>query len=82
MASSLSRWARENNISYEGSPNYMESLNGYWGCYIDGYSGSAPDSLLLLVDPDYPDVSMYIWLSYTSADYDTAVNILKSFTPN
>ena len=82
MSGALTRWARENSVTYSGSPNYMEDLNGYWGCYIDGKTGGSPVSLLLLVDPDYPDISMYIWLSYTSADYNTAVNVLKSFTPN
>jgi hypothetical protein len=82
MSGALARWARENKVSYSGSPNYMENLNGYWGVYIDGTVSGSPVSLLLIEDPDYPEVTMYIWLSYTSAHYNTAVRILKSFTPN
>ena len=82
MESALIRWARQNNVRYSHSPEYMEDLNGYWGCYIDGTASGYPTSLLLLVDPDYPDTSLYIWLSHSSAETDLAVRILQSFVPN
>ena len=82
MENAVVRWARQNNVRYRGAPEYMEDLNGYWGCYIDGEASGYPTSLLLLVDPDYPDTSLYIWLSHSSAETDTAIAILRSFVPN
>jgi hypothetical protein len=83
MQSALRKWARSNNVNYEGEVKYMKSLNEYWGVYIDGTgSNGLPTSLLLLVDPDYTTNSFYIWLQYQRDYFDTAVDILKSFTPN
>lgn len=82
MKNAVVKWARQNNVRYSKSPEYMEDLNGYWGCYIDGSVQGYPTSLLLLIDPDYPDTSLYIWLAYSSDETDTAVAILQSFVPN
>lgn len=83
MKGALQRWARENGVEWNSSSlGYMSSLNRYWGYYIDGKgSNGLPTSLLLLVDPDYPENSFYVWLQYQSSYLDTAVEILKSFKP-
>ena len=83
MKDALQKWARDNNIDWNSNDlGYMSNLNRYWGYYIDGTgSNGLPTSLLLLVDPDYPEYSFYVWLQYQSGYLDTAVDILKSFRP-
>jgi hypothetical protein len=83
MKGALQKWARDNGIEWNSTDlGYMSSLNRYWGYYIDGKgSNGLPTSLLLLVDPDYPENSFYVWLQYQSSYVDTAVEILKSFKP-
>ena len=80
MKAALRKWARDNNI--DGEIKYMSNLNGYWGVYVDGTAANGlSTSILLLVDPDYPTISFYVWLQYQSAAFQTAVDILKSFKP-
>lgn len=83
MKDALQKWARSNNVDWNSKDlGYMSNLNRYWGYYIDGTgSNGLPTSLLLLVDPDYPEYSFYVWLQYQSGYLDTAVDILKSFKP-
>jgi hypothetical protein len=81
MESSLLAWAKQNNVTNYDKANYIANLKGYQCSYIDGKVGEYPTSLLLLVNPNNPDISLYIWLSYATAEYDTAVAILKSFKP-
>jgi len=82
MELALMKWAKSSKLDYENDPEYIEDLNGYWGVYIDGEAEGYPATMLLLVDPDYPEISLYVWISYSTAKYDTAVNILKSFSLN
>ncbi len=83
MKGALQKWARENNVDFNSNNvGYMSNLNRYWGYYVDGTgSNGLPTSLLLLVDPDYPEYSFYVWLQYQSGYLNTAVEILKSFKP-
>ena len=83
LKDALQKWARSNNVDWNSNDlGYMSNLNRYWGYYIDGTgSNGLPTSLLLLVDPDYPEYSFYVWLQYQSGYIDTAVEILKSFKP-
>lgn len=82
MKSALREWSRNNDLTYRKDVQYMSNLNGYWGVYIDGTAPSGlPTTLLLLVDPDYSNISFYVWLQYQSDYLQTAVDILKSFTP-
>ncbi len=83
MDGALRKWARSSKVSFSGEPNLMESLNGYWGVYLDGTAENGnPTTMLLLIDPDYPEITLYVWLQYQDGYVDTAVEILKSFTPN
>ena len=82
MRGALRDWSRKNDLTYRKEVQYMSNLNRYWGVYIDGVAPSGlPTTLLLLVDPDYSNISFYVWLQYQSKSIDTAVEILKSFTP-
>ena len=82
MKSALKDWASTSNVTYD-NVNEMDNLNGYWGVYIDGTksSNSLPATLLLLVHPDYTSTVLYIWINYKSDSFDTALKMLKSFTP-
>lgn len=83
MAGALRTWAKSSSVSFQGAPQQMEDLNGYWGVYIDGKANNGnPTTMLILIDPDYPEIALYVWLQYQSGYVDTAVQILKSFTPN
>ena len=82
MRGALRDWSRQNDLTYKKDVQYMSNLNRYWGVYIDGVAPSKlPTTLLLLVDPDYTNISFYVWLQYQSNSLDTAVEILKSFMP-
>ena len=87
MKNAIIKWASDQDVSYstnsdgDTQPIYIKNINGYWGCAIDGSKNDFPTSLLLLVNPDYPELSFYIWLSYSHEYYHDAVEILKSFTP-
>ncbi|HVZ95663.1 MAG TPA: hypothetical protein VG847_02230 [Chitinophagaceae bacterium] len=89
MKNALIKWANDLNLSYDEKnvdgdtqPIYLENLNGYWGCAIDGQSnGGLPATIMLIVDPDYTDISFYVWINYKHEFYHDAVTVLKSFTP-
>ena len=82
MKDALREWSRKNDLTYRKDVQYMSNLNRYWGVYIDGVAPSGlPTTLLLLVDPDYSNISFYVWLQYQSDYLETAVAVLKSFTP-
>ncbi len=87
MKQALVNWANKLSLYYtvnssgETQPIYLSSINGYWGCAIDGSKDGFSASALLLVDPDNPDISFYIWISYAKEYYHDVVTILKSFTP-
>ncbi len=82
MTSLLRTWARDNKLKFDGKVQKMENLNGYWGVYVDGEANGLPTSILLLVDPDYPNISFYVWLQYNADQEDMAVKILQSFIPS
>lgn len=83
MKSALDDWANDSKVYGYDNVKELENLNGYWGVYIDGKKSSndLPVTLLLLVHPDYPTTMLYVWINYRDAAFDTAVKMLKSFTP-
>lgn len=83
MKGLLKEWAQDNKLKWGGKVSDMEDLNGYWGVYVDATAPNGlPTSVLMLVDPDYPEISFYVWVQYQEDDLDTAVAILKSFIPS
>ena len=64
MKTAIVKWARQTDLSYDANnssgneqPIYLSNLNGYWGCAIDGTKLGFPATMMLLVDPDYTDIS-------------------------
>ena len=87
MKNAIIKWANQVSLSYNPNssgatqPIYLDNINGYWGCAIDGTKDGFSASALLMVNPDYPDISFYVWISYAKEYYHDAIAILKSFTP-
>lgn len=81
MKNAIINWANQVSLSYTKGPIYLENINRYWGCAIDGTKQGFYASALLLVDPDFPDISFYVWVSYVREYYHDAVAILRSFQP-
>ncbi len=88
MKNAIISWASQSSLAYDtynssgdAQPIYLKNINGYWGCAIDGTKQGFSASVVLLVNPDYPDISYYIWVSYAPEYYHDAVAILKSFAP-
>lgn len=82
MIDALTVWSTENAIENLTQMEVITSqLNGYWGVFQEGTKNGWPVFLMLIVDPDYPDISFYVWLSYATGTEDTALKVLKSFTP-
>jgi hypothetical protein len=88
MKNAIVKWADKSLLAYnevnssgDKQPIYLANINGYWGCAIDGTKNGFSASALLLVNPDYPDVNYYVWVSYKPEYYHDAIAILKSFTP-
>jgi hypothetical protein len=83
MKNAIINWANQVSLSYDAStqPIYLKNINRYWGCAIDGTKQGFSASALLLINPDYPDLSYYVWISYAPEYYHDAVAILMSFQP-
>lgn len=83
MKKSLADWASSNDVYDYKDINELENLNGYWGEYIDGRLKSNDQSvtLLVIVHPDHPATMLKVWISYRDKAFDTALNLLMSFTP-
>ncbi|TAH19627.1 MAG: hypothetical protein EAZ08_07965 [Cytophagales bacterium] len=82
MQAAVLNWASSSNLDSDSGAQYVEDLNGYWGCYVEGVAKGFPTTALLLIDPDYTDISLYVWISYAASEEDTAAAMLQSFTLN
>jgi hypothetical protein len=84
MQTSLHQWAVDNNVKNIGDVVELseEKLNGYWGYLYEGDVDGFPVGTMLIVDPDYPNISIYIWVSYREDLSDTVIKMLMSFTPS
>jgi hypothetical protein len=84
MKNSVYQWAVDNGVKNIGDVTELASdkLNGYWGDMYEGTIDGFPVGLMLIVDPDYPNISLYIWVSYRTGFEDTVIKMLMSFTPN
>lgn len=84
MKAYVYKWAADNGVTDIGDATELDSdkLNGYWGVMYEGTSAGFPVATMLIVDPDFPEITMYIWISYTTGYEDTVLNMLMSFTPN
>lgn len=84
LKSGLQGWVKQNEVTVSSSGyQHLEDLNGYHGCMIDGYyNGTQQVFMMNVVDPDYTEIHLYVWVAYNDKSYDLALSILKSFTPN
>jgi hypothetical protein len=84
MKNSVYQWAVDNKVKDIGDLTELDAdkLNGYWGDMYEGNIDGFPVALMLIVDPDYPEISLYIWISYRAGNSDTVIDMLMSFMPN
>lgn len=84
MSAALHKWALSNGVQNIGAVTELaqEKLNGYWGVMYEGDKDGNSIGLMLIIDPDFPDISIYIWVAYNAGYEDDVLNILMSFTPN
>ncbi|MBI5218776.1 MAG: hypothetical protein HY958_07595 [Bacteroidia bacterium] len=84
MDRALKNWARDEGVGGLGDITDVDSqkLNGYWGVFIEGTKDGWPVCLMLIIDPDYTDTGLYIWISYKEGMVDTVLKILYSFIPS
>jgi hypothetical protein len=77
-------WAVSSGVKEIGDVTVLDAdkLNGYWGVMYEGVLDGFPVATMLIVDPDYPDISLYIWVSYRTGLEDSVIEMLMSFTPN
>jgi hypothetical protein len=84
MTKGVYNWAVDNGVKNIGDVVELdeEKLNGYWGVLYEGEKEGFSIGTMLIVDPDYPNITIYIWVSYREAYTDQVLEMLKSFTPN
>jgi hypothetical protein len=85
LLTGLKAWAAKSGAT-EDSKGFKEltDLNGYHGCMMDGTynNGSQQCFMMNVVDPQYTDIHLYVWIAYNTTSYSVAEKVLKSFTPN
>jgi hypothetical protein len=82
MIDALAGWVSVSKIENLTEMDLIsDQLNGYWGIFQEGTKNGWPVFLMLIVDPDFPDISFYVWVSYRAGTEDTAVKMLTSFKP-
>jgi hypothetical protein len=83
MEGGLRAWVKQNEVTVSSSGyKTLDDLNGYHGVMCDGhYDGTKQVFLMMVMDPDYTDIQLYVWIAYNTKTYDLALSILKSFTP-
>lgn len=84
MQKAIYDWAVSNDVKNIGELTILdeEKLNGYWGYLYEGTIDGNPVATMLISDPDFPEITIYIWISYLEGQDDTVIEILKSFTPS
>jgi hypothetical protein len=78
----LDDWRNQSGVSCTGKAEFIPDLNGYWGVYSECTKSGFPVLMLVIRDPDFPELLLYIWISYRESHYQTAIKILRSFKPS
>ena len=62
-------------------PMYLTELDHFWGITVEGQQNGDAITLVLLVNPDNPDISYIVYFRYDVAYYREVKIILNSFQP-
>ncbi|PKP05244.1 MAG: hypothetical protein CVU11_00870 [Bacteroidetes bacterium HGW-Bacteroidetes-6] len=83
MEDALQKWADDNEVENQTEIIELdeEKMNGYWGVLIEGTKNDYSVGQMLLVDPDFTEISLYVWVAYDSDQVDTVIEMLMSFEP-
>jgi hypothetical protein len=81
LKTSLLEWMHNSKVQPEGEINFLPDLNGYWGIISASKPGNFHTSWLIVRDPDYPELMLFIWLYYADYEVVKAKKLLRSFMP-
>jgi hypothetical protein len=81
MEKALTDWIGSNQVQTYSKPAYIDNLNNYWGVYMEAEKDGWKKYYLLILDPDFPDIAIYVAINYLDASQDHALEILTSFEP-
>jgi hypothetical protein len=83
MEDNLRSWTIDNDVENLGDIVVLdeEKMNGYWGVLLEGTKSDYSVGTMLIIDPDFPEISLYIWVTYDADEIDTVIEMLMSFTP-
>lgn len=83
MEEAIQKWADDNGVENQTEIIELdeEKMNGYWGVMIEGTVSDYSVGQMLLVDPDFTELSLYIWVAYDDDQIDTVIEMLMSFEP-
>ncbi len=83
LKTALYNWTVANGVTKmdEGTEIDPEKLNRYKGYLYEGVINDLFVETMLIVDPDYPGISFYIFIHYKAGSEDDVLKILTSFTP-
>ncbi len=83
MEDNLRSWTIDNDVENLGDIVVLdeEKMNGYWGVLLEGTKSDYSVGTMLIVDPYFPEISLYIWVTYDADEIDTVIEMLMSFTP-
>ena len=76
-------WAVDSSLENIGKATNLDEtqLNGYCGVMYLGDKNDNPVAIMVLLDPDHPGLSLYIWVSYTEGCERPVQDMLLSFAP-
>lgn len=83
MGETLKTWSVDNEVVVTNEVIELdeEKMNGYWGVLLEGTKDDYAIGTMLIVDPEFLNISLYIWVSYDADQVDTVLEMLMSFTP-
>jgi hypothetical protein len=89
MRFNLKEWAQNNKLTEISEISVIPTVNSrggdgmfrYTGILLEGKLNGSPVIQALIVDPDFPHIITYIWVSYKNGTEDVVIKILKSIEP-
>jgi len=84
MQEAVQNWAEESEVTIETGPVALIDTiyTEYDGAFISGYKQGSQVILAYMNDPDYIEISFYVWISFKPGLARKAFDILESFYPD
>jgi hypothetical protein len=85
MEIALLKWANDSQVNYNADEELIildeTKMNNYWGMLLEGTLDDYPVGMLIMADPDYSDITLFVWVSYLEDEIDTVLEMLQSIRP-